>query len=291
MVTFTVQVRDTPVEIWQAGTGAPVIYLHGIFDLHSAQAEPFPFHQQLAARFAVTAPAHPGCGATGGVAAVTEIEDLAFHYLDLLDALGIARANVVGFCLGGWIAAELAVRNPERVNRLVLIDAPGLRVPGALIGDLFMMCQPRDGVVMRELRALLFRDPDAPDGLAVVPDHRVSTPDEVRRYKSLSLAARVGWEPPYLHNPKLLGRLHRITSPTLVLWGAHDRLVPPAHGHAYATHIPRAALQLLPNAGHSPILEQPATTVERLAAFLDTGLLPPGEGVVVATPAQEGQAT
>ena len=284
METFTVQVRDKPVQVYQAGTGTPVLYLHGIFDLHSARAEPFPFHQQLAARCALTAPAHPGCGESGGIAEITEIEDLAFHYLDLLDALGIAQADVVGFCLGGWIAAEMAVRNPERVGRLVLIDAAGLRVPKALIGDVFMMALPRDGVVLRDLRELLFKDADSPPALSIVPDGRVSIPDEVRRYKSLTLAGRVGWEPPYLHNPKLLGRLHRIKSPTLVLWGEHDRLVPLAHGQAYATHIPRAALQVLPAAGHSPILEQPGECVQRIADFLQTGALPPSQAIAPATP-------
>jgi len=283
METLTAHLGDTPVQIYRAGTGTPVLYLHGIMDLHSAQGEPFPFHRQLAERFAVTAPAHPGCGDSGGIAQVTEIEDLAFHYLDLLDALGIAEANVVGYCLGGWIAAELAVRNPERVGRLVLIDAPGLRVPGAPIGDVFMMSQPRDGVVFRELRELLFAEADSPVALEVVPDRRVSIPDEVRRYKSLTLAARVGWEPPYLHDPKLRGRLHRIKSPTLVLWGEHDRLVPLAHGQAYATHIPRAALQVVPGAGHSSILEQPAESLRRIADFLDTGTLPPSQAVAPTT--------
>src|SRR5262245_61488784 len=107
METFTAYVGDTSVQVYRAGTGTTVLYLHGIIDLHSAQGEPFAFHRQLAERFAVTAPAHPGCGDSGGIAQVTEIEDLAFHYLDLLDALGIAEANIVGCCLGGWIAAEL----------------------------------------------------------------------------------------------------------------------------------------------------------------------------------------
>lgn len=274
MEKVIVDVRGTPVEVGRAGRGAPVLYLHGIYDLHSAQAGPFPFHELLAARCRLLAPAHPGCGESGGIAAVTAIEDLAFHYLDVLDALGLAQVDVVGFCLGGWIAAEVAVRNPERIGRLVLIDAPGLRVPGALIADLFMLSQPRDGVIMHDLRNLLFADPDGPLAWSIVPDGRVSISDEVRRYKSLTLAGRVGWEPPYLHNPKLLGRLHRITSPTLVIWGEHDRLVPRAHGAAYAAHIPRAALQIVPGAGHSPPLEAPAATSRLVTDFLATGALP-----------------
>jgi len=282
MQTTTVQVGEQTVEVYQAGDGAPVLYLHGIYDVHTAQAGFFPFHEQLAERFKLTVPAHPGCGDSTGIAEVTEIEDLAFHYLDLLDALGIGAATIVGYCLGGWIAAEMAVRNPERVGRLVLIGAAGLQVPGALVGDLFMMSQPRDGGVLQEMRELLFKDPDSALAHEIMPDGRVSIPDEVRRYKSLTLAGRVGWEPPYLHNRKLLGRLHRIKSPTLVLWGEHDRLVPLANGRAYAAHLPHAALQVLGDAGHSVILEQPEECVRRIAAFLDSGVLPESQDVALA---------
>jgi pimeloyl-ACP methyl ester carboxylesterase len=284
METTTVQVGDNLVEIARAGSGAPVLYLHGIYDVHTAQAGFFPFQEQLAERFALTVPAHPGCGDSTGIAEVTEIEDLAFHYFDVLDALGIAQATIVGYCLGGWIATEMAVRNPERVGRLVLIGAAGLQVPGALVGDLFMMSQPRDGGVLLEMRELLFKDAASPLANQVMPDGRVSVPDEVRRYKSLTLAGRVGWEPPYLHDRKLLGRLHRIKSPTLVLWGERDRLVPLANGRAYATHLPQAALQVLGDAGHSVILEQPAACVQRIAPFLETGVLPASEDVAL-TPA------
>jgi pimeloyl-ACP methyl ester carboxylesterase len=268
MSTSTITANRTNVEVYREGAGSPVLYLHGIYDMHTLQAEPFPFHRALSKRFELIAPAHPGCGESGGMGDVIAIEDLAFHYFDVLDALGRQQVDVVGFCLGGWIAAEIAVRNPERVGRLVLIDAPGLRVPGELIGDIFMMALPREGTVLRDLRELLFIDPDGELANAIVPDGRVSVEDEVRRYKSLTLTGRVGWEPAYLHNPKLLGRLHRIRSSTLVIWGQHDQLVPLSHGRAYAAAIPGAQLQVLPASGHSPILEQPEECAELVASFL-----------------------
>jgi pimeloyl-ACP methyl ester carboxylesterase len=269
MKSTTVQVGRSKVELHQAGNGAPVLYLHGIYDVHTAQAGFFPFHEELAKRFSLTVPAHPGCGDSTGIEHITEIEDLAFHYLDLLDALGIKQASVVGYCLGGWIAAEMAVRNPERIGRLVLLGAAGLQVPGALIGDVFMMSQHRDGGVMQELRELLYGDPDGEVARRVTPDGRVSVPDEVRRYKSLTLTGRVGWEPPYLHDRKLQQRLHRITAPTLLIWGEQDRLVPLANGRAYAEAIPHASLRLIPGAGHSVILEQPHACCDQIAAFLE----------------------
>jgi pimeloyl-ACP methyl ester carboxylesterase len=289
MQTTIVPVGERTVEVHQAGGGAPVLYLHGIYDVHTAQAGFFPFHERLAERFALTVPAHPGCGESTGMAEITEIEDLAFHYLDLLDALGLDAPTIVGYCLGGWIAAEMAVRNPERVGRLVLIGAAGLQQHDALNGDLFMYSQPRDGGVMRELRELLFAAPASPVANALVPDGRVSVSDEVRRYKSLTLSGRVGWEPPYLHNRKLAGRLHRVRCPTLLLWGGRDRLVPLANGRAYAAALPHAALQVLAEAGHSAILEQPDECVRRLAPFLETGVLPATEDLADILPSHTGR--
>jgi pimeloyl-ACP methyl ester carboxylesterase len=168
----------------------------------------------------------------------------------------------------------MAVRNPERVGRLALIGAAGIQLPDALIGDVFMYSQHRDGGVMQELRELLFKDASAPLAHALVPDGRVNISDEVRRYKSLTLAGRVGWEPPYLHNRKLAGRLHRLTCPALLVWGAHDRFVPHANGRAYAQHMRQAVLHLLEDSGHSVILEQPDACLDLLLPFLKTGQLP-----------------
>ena len=273
MLTRTVEVGGACVELIEAGSGPPVLYLHGIWDVHTLQAGLFPFHEQLAGRYSLTIPAHPGCGESTGIADIGNIEDLAFHYLDLLDALKIERATIVGHCLGGWIATEMAVRNPERIGRLVLIGAAGLQLPDALVGDLFMYSQHRDGGIMAELRELLFAEPTGELALGIVPDGRVAIPDEVRRYKSLTLAGRVGWEPPYLHDLKLARRLHRITAPTLVLWGEHDRLIPPANGRAYAEHIPHATLHTLPGCGHSAIIEQPEACMNLIEPFLDPGVV------------------
>lgn len=274
MTTRMVDVRGKKVEVLESGSGEPVLYLHDMWDLHTAQGSMFPFHEQLAAKFKLLAPAHPGCGESDSIKSIADIDDLAFHYLDVLDALGLKSAAIVGVGLGGWVATEIAVRNPERVSRMALVGAAGLQMPGAQIADIFMYSQHRDGGVMRDLRHLLFGDADSALANSIVPDGRVNIPDEVRRYKSLTLAGRVGWEPPYLHDRKLLDRLHRIAAPALLIWGEQDRFVPLANGRAYEANLPKAALKVLPGVGHSAILEAPEQCMALIAPFLSTGALP-----------------
>lgn len=274
MTTRMVDVRGKKVEVLESGSGEPVLYLHDMWDLHTAQGGMFPFHEQLAAKFKLLAPAHPGCGESDSIKSIADIDDLAFHYLDVLDALGLKSAAIVGVGLGGWVATEIAVRNPERVSRMALVGAAGLQMPGAQIADIFMYSQHRDGGVMRDLRHLLFGDADSALANSIVPDGRVNIPDEVRRYKSLTLAGRVGWEPPYLHDRKLLDRLHRIAAPTLLIWGEQDRFVPLANGRAYEANLPKATLKVLPGVGHSAILEAPEQCMALIAPFLSTGALP-----------------
>jgi len=274
MTTRMVDVRGKKVEVLESGSGEPVLYLHDMWDLHTAQGGLFPFHEQLATKFRLLAPAHPGCGESDSIKSIADIDDLAFHYLDVLDALGLKSAAIVGVGLGGWVASEIAVRNHERVSRLALVGAAGLQMPGAQIADIFMYSQHRDGGVMRDLRNLLFGDADSALANAIVPDGRVNIRDEVRRYKSLTLAGRVGWEPPYLHDRKLLDRLHRIAAPALLIWGEQDRFVPLANGRAYAANLPKAALKVLPGVGHSAILEAPEQCMALIAPFLSTGVLP-----------------
>jgi pimeloyl-ACP methyl ester carboxylesterase len=268
MTTEAVKVNGNSIEVLRIGQGKPVLYLHGVWDVHTLQAAPFPFHTRLAEAFEVIIPAHPGCGASEGIKQVNEISDLTFHYLDMLDALGLESALVVGYCLGGWIGAEMAVTNPERVSRLAMIGSAGLQRQDALIGDLFMYSQHRDGGIMHELRELLFSDPDGGLANEIVPDGRVSVENEVRRYKSLTLTGRVGWEPPYLHNKKLKGRLHRLKCPTLLMWGEDDRLVPIANGRTWAESVAQSRLVQFAGAGHSLHIEEPDGVLAELVPFL-----------------------
>jgi pimeloyl-ACP methyl ester carboxylesterase len=252
----TITVAGRATVILHGGDGPPLVYLHSTLGEGYMW---FPFYQAWARHFRVLVPTHPGFGQSGGFEQIDRIEDMAFHYIELFDALGLDEVILGGASLGGWIAAEFAVRWPERVKRLWLADAPGLWVDEQPLPDLFRVMHNRE-----KMRQLLFHDPDAHMARLVLSDDATEE-RMLTAYQSLTVLARLVWERPY--DPRLAERLHRIQCPVLLLWGADDRLVPPAYGEAYRKHLPQAELKLIADCGHLPMFEREAEFVETVAKF------------------------
>lgn len=248
---------ETPagkIQVFRAGAGEPFVYLHSAAgDTTNAALE------DLADDHEVLVPVFPGFNESEGIEQIDSMEDAVFHLLDVWDALGLAAPAVMGLSLGGWTAAELATRYPERVGRLVLVNPVGLHIEGAPIKELF-------GRSPGDLAEEMFADQSNPMAQVMhamadwVGDvgQQVEIPLELVLpiYKSLSATAKLGWDP-YLHNPKLRGRLRRITAPTLVVRGAADTFLPPEHTRAYADEIPGARLVVVDRAAHLLPLERP----------------------------------
>ena len=270
MAMRTIDVRGRKVELYETGKGKPILYLHGFADLHAVSAEPLAFHEHLARAGRLIAPAHPGVGASDELPAGSAIGDVVFHYLEVIDALGLDKIDLVGHCTGGWIAAELAVLIPERIGKLALISASGLFVPGSHIGDVFMHAQPERGVDYTTLREMLFASRDTAPALRYFPDKRGPVEEDVRRYQMLRFGSFVGFKPPYFYDRALRDRLHRARMPAAVIWGEHDRFVPRAHGDAYAQGLAGAKgrLQTVSGAGHSAPMEAGEATAKLVLQLL-----------------------
>ena len=260
-------VQDRTVQVYEAGSGDPLLYLHGAADMHGAAADPFAFHDALAGTFKLIAPAHPGCVGTDEDDSLESIDDLVFHTLEVMDALGLERVNVVGNSVGGWLAAELAARNPERVAKLVLIGATGLFVSGSPIGDLFMAVQPRNGGIA-DLRSMLFSDGEGDLAQEIFPDEHADKPLGMRRYQVFRFSSRIGFKPPYFYHPKLRDRLHRYEGAALVVWGGGDNFVPVSHAAAYGEALAGGTVELIDGCGHAVILEAPDAVAGKVTAFL-----------------------
>jgi pimeloyl-ACP methyl ester carboxylesterase len=248
-----VEFRDGAVNVLRGGGGPPLLLLHGF----KGAGQWLPFHTQLAQHFEVYAPDHPGFGETDDLPSVEAMEDLVYHNLDLMDRLGLEHAYLVGASLGGWLAAELATHSPHRFHKLVILSPLGHRIPGHPIADFF-------GMDSDEQTAALFYDSDVAE--AVFPEE--SDIDAIlRSYRDLSGFARFAWAP-FMGNPKLERRLHRITVPTLVQWAEEDRIVPRSHAEKYAQLIPAARLETIPQCGHALYLEQPEGIAQSIISFL-----------------------
>jgi pimeloyl-ACP methyl ester carboxylesterase len=193
-----------------------------------------------------------------------------FHLLDLWELFELDSANVLGCSLGGWMALELAVRYPERVSRMVLVNPVGLYLPEAPIAEMF-------GRSPAELAEMLFFDQQHPVAAAMHAmeeftgdvGKQVEIPIELvlPMWKALGATARLGWDP-YLHDPKLRSRLRRITAPALVVAGAQDGLVPLEHATTLAAEIPDARLEVIDQAAHWLIFERPEDLARLTRAFL-----------------------
>ena len=253
------------IQLFRGGEGAPFVYLHSAAgDSTNAAIE------DLADDHAVVAPVFPGFGESEGLEHIDDMEDAVFHLLDVLDRLGFESPAVMGMSLGGWMAVELATRYPERVSSLALVNPVGLYIEGAPIKELF-------GRTPDELAEEMFPDQSHPMAQMMHAmaewsgdvGIQVEIPLEIvlPLYKSLSATAKLAWDP-YLHNPKLRGRLRRVTAPTLVVRGAQDTFVPAVHAETYAAEIPGARLEVIEGAAHLLPLEAPAELAALSRAFL-----------------------
>jgi pimeloyl-ACP methyl ester carboxylesterase len=251
-----IAIAGVDLDIFEAGEGPPLLFLH------SAQgfAPEHPYVAPLSARHRFIAPSHPGFGKSSLPDWIDAVDDIAYIYLELLDHLNLQQVDLIGCSIGGWIAAELATKAPERVHRLVMVGPVGVKTgpPDRLdIPDIFAIPQS-------DLESLLFHDPARmrmePSRLT---DEQLAI--SVRNRETLALLA---WEP-YMHNTKLPHRLHRVTAPTLFVRGASDGLVSAAYIDSYARLLPNARTATIAAAGHAPQVEQPEAFARTVLAFLE----------------------
>ncbi|HET9082616.1 MAG TPA: alpha/beta hydrolase [Trebonia sp.] len=241
------------VHLLRGGQGQPVLFLHAA----GGAGVWHPFYDLLAgAGFEVIAPDHPGFGKSDEFPEEDRIDDLVFHYLDVLDALGLERPHVAGASFGGWIAAELAVYAPHRIGSLSLLSAAGLRLPEHPVTDLFLLPPAR-------LPEVLFHTPPPPAPADGPPDLDAV----IAAYREATSLARFSWVP-FLNDPKLERRLRRITAPTLVVAPSDDRLIPVEHAKRYAERISGATYAEVPDCGHAMYFEKPGEFASVVTTFL-----------------------
>jgi len=257
--TGSESIVDVPggrLRLLRGGAGDPVLVLH-----HDVGNPGWlPFHRQLAERFDVLVPSHPGYDRSTRPSWMRSVRDVAIMYQWLLADLDLADVSLVGLGFGGWIAAEMASMAPRSFRRLVLVGAMGI--------------QPTEGEILDQ--ALVNYIDYARAGFheqAAFDRVFGSEPsiDQLETWdRNREMSFRIAWKP-YMYSQTLPHLLGGVRTPALVVWGAEDRIVPRSCGERYARALPNARLEIVPEAGHCLAMERPDELARLIERFVSEG--------------------
>ena len=251
-----ITIAGLKVQTLHGGQGAPLLVLHG------AGGNPgwLQFHEALAQQFHVYAPSHPGFGTSDRPDWMERVHDLAYFYRWFVDELQLGPLPIIGFSMGGWLAAEMVAMSPASIRRIVLVGAAGMKPAVGEITDIFLLTP-------EEVLQKQFYDPtQAPEYARLYgsePTH------EQRQLASWNreMAALLTWKP-YMYNPKMPALMAQVKTPTLVIWGRQDAIVPLNCGELYQQAMPDARLAVIEHCGHSPQIEKPQAFLDAVVPFL-----------------------
>ncbi len=255
----TVSVREGMFNppVYRAGSGAPLLFLHDA----GGMAALTPDLEALAQSYEVIAPVTPGFNDTTGLEQIDDIHDLVLYLQDLCDALGLTSFNLAGHSLGAMFAAEFAAARPDMVKKLVLVAPTGLWMDETPVTDIFAL-------LPNELPGVIFGDLTNPLIPQLFPPPKDDDELADRLYMQManfSAAGKFLWPIP---DKGLKKRIHRISAPTLLIWGEQDKLVPPAYGDLFHSKIKSSELVKIPGAGHMVRLEATDRVVQEIKGFL-----------------------
>ena len=247
----SVEVGGSKVQVFKGGSGPPLFALHGA----GGNRGWMPYHQTLSESYTVYVPSHPGYDQSEQPPWLTTMNDMAHFYLAFFRTLGYQQVRLMGFSMGGWLAAEIAAMCPSAVQGQVLVDAVGIRPKQGEIAELLLVGQ-------EATQDLIYHDPSkAP------PAVELTAEEQLVQWNNREMASRLCWTP-YMHNPKLPSYLELIDVPSLIVWGRQDRIAPVECGELYQQALKGSKLHVIEECGHSPHNEQPQEFLSVAMDFL-----------------------
>jgi pimeloyl-ACP methyl ester carboxylesterase len=244
-----IEVNGISCRVWEKGSGSPVFYLAGLVGLPRWT----PFLDRLAERHRVVAPSIPGFPGAEGHDRLDQPLDWMAAVLDLLEGAGLAAGDLVGASIGGTLAAEAAAMAPGLVRRLVLIAPLGLYDKEHPPTDLW-------GQKPGAWPGLLSAKPETYAALVAPPEAADANEWSIMMTRASEAAARLLWP---LADTRLARRLHRIRCPTLLLWGAEDKVLAPSYAERFAAGIKgKCTTRVIAGAGHLADLDAPGAVAE-----------------------------
>jgi pimeloyl-ACP methyl ester carboxylesterase len=249
----TIPIAGAALHVARSGSGTPLLLLHR--DIGTL--ENLPFYDALAKRFTVLIPSHPGYDKSERPAWMRNVRDVAVVHQWLISRLGLSDVSVVGLGFGGWIAAEMATMAPRAFKKLVLVGAMGIKPEHGDIADQAL-------VSYIDYVRLGFSDQSIYDRL-----YGAETPTKTLEQWDLNreMTFRIAWKP-YMYNASLPHLLGGVATPTLVVWGRKDRVVPLECGERYVKALPQARLEVVDGAGHFVEMEKPDELAKLVGGFV-----------------------
>lgn len=249
-----IEINGCKTEIWRGGSGPTLLFLHGAGGITSWA----PYLDEMAQSYEVVAPSHPGFGGSGNPDWLDSVSDLAFFYLDFINALKLQNIHLVGNSLGGWIASEIAIRSIENIKTLTLVSAAGLNVVGVPMGDIFMWSN-------EETAKKMFYDQNLATQRIAASQQMTEAQKDIQ-LKNYFTTGKLSWNPRF-HNPDLKKWLHRIKVPTMIIWGENDNIFPLEYGEAFKESIPNSELHIITKCGHLPHQEKTQEFLEAMGTL------------------------
>jgi pimeloyl-ACP methyl ester carboxylesterase len=240
--------------LYEGGDGPPLLWLHGLGGVDPSD----PVLSGLAEHYSVIAPLAPGFRDLAELDEIDDIHDLAIYYDDVLDALGLDEAVIGGHSFGAMVAAELAAHYPHRASQLVLVSPFGLWDDARPVADLFAL-------TAGQMPDLLYVDPSKAPSAPGSPNGQPDIEALVALAQSMTTLAKFMWPIP---ERGLARRLPRITAPTLVVYGAEDKFVPPSYAEDFVAALGSASSTLVDGAGHMAPIEAPGQVLSVISEFL-----------------------
>jgi pimeloyl-ACP methyl ester carboxylesterase len=249
-----INVRDVAIKLHRAGHGPRVLFLHGA----GGVPQWLPFFDALAESCELLVPEHPGFGFSDDPPLIASMPDLAMFYLDLVEEADLDDIHLVGNSLGGWLAAEILIRDRSRFRSVVQLAPAGIRVKGMPCGDNFIW-GPEEAV------RNLYHDQSFADRLLGV------TPSETQldvMLRNRFTVAKFGWQPRWF-DPDLEKWLHRVKLPALIVWGDDDKIMPPEFASLWREQLPDARMVMIERCGHLPHVEHAARVADLVRDFIE----------------------
>jgi len=252
-----VDVGGVGVVTLEGGSGRPLLMLHDELGFPGWMR----WNAALAGSHRFVVPLQPGFGRTERVSWFTSVRDVAAFYARMLREQGLGQVDVIGFSMGGWIAAEMAAADPGLFGRMVLVAPLGVRPAEGEILDFL-------GLTMRRHVMATVSNRSAEE-VAQMYGGGIS-PEQFELFEAARAeSSRLAWEP-YMHDRSLPHRLGGVQGvESLVIWGERDQVVPRGCAEAYAQALPGARLETIADAGHRPEIEDSDRFLALVSEFLE----------------------